>query len=167
MLERALVPDFVRTFFAHMIVQNNTSMVEYLAGVFSLGYLPHYTHITPRSVYDYEYQTVLKDFAGVRSHLIGTDVYNIYGIDPLDAIYQHTAYNSGYDGFGGYFYDDLYNLMSTVNPDECGDYVQDISMLVRYLVESIERQFIHERESSEPIYLTVTSTPGVLMVLVR
>lgn len=62
---------------------------------------------------------------------------------------------------------DMYSLMQTVNADECSDYVQDISLLVRFLVESIERVFVHYRESSEPIYVTVTSTPGVLMVLVR
>lgn len=167
LLDRALVPEHVKTFFAEMIVQNNLNMVEYMSSIFNLGYLPHYTLITPRTAYEYEYESVLQDFRGVRNQLRGTDVYNIYGIDPLDAIYQHSAYSSGYDGFGGYFYDDLYSLMQTVNPDECGDYIQDISLLVRFLVESIERVFVHYRESSEPIYVTVTSKPGVLMVLVR
>ena len=167
LLDRALVPDHVKTFFAEMIVQNNLSMVEYISSIFNLGYLPHYTLITPRTAYEYEYDGVLQDFLKVHSQLRDTDMYHIYGIDPLDAIYQHSAYSSGYDSFGGYFYDDLYSLIETVNANEYGDYVQDISLLVRFLVESIERVFVQYQESSEPIYVTVTSKPGMLMVLVR
>lgn len=163
----SLFPEHVKRFFFKMLECNHLNLPEYLSSIFNLGYIPHYTPMTPGSVFEHEYTSVIRDFDQIGDKLRSTDVTTIYGIEPLDAIYRHSAYSSGYDGFSGYFFDDLYSLMETVDADNCVDYMQDITTVARYLVEVIERYYVLGIDSMEAIYIAVNSTPQCLTVLVR
>jgi hypothetical protein len=163
----SLFPEHVKHFFFRMLEENHMNMPEYLSSIFNLGYIPHYESMTPGTAHQHEYDGVLRDFDQFSDQLRETEIYTIYGIEPLDAIYRHSAYASGYDGFNGHFFDDLYSLMETVDPDSCMDYMQDITTLARYLVEVIERFYVTGVESMDAIYIAVNSTPQYLTVLVR
>lgn len=140
---------------------------SYLSSLFNLGYMPHYANLSPSTVFGHEYDGVLRDFSTLNDKLRETEVYTIYGVEPMDAIYRHSAYNSGFEGFTGHFYDDLHSLMETVDSDNCSDYMQDITTMVRYLIEVLERYYIANGDSMDAIYIAVNSTPHYLTVLVR
>lgn len=163
----SLFPEHVKHFFFKMLNENVLRLTEYLSSIFNLGYIPHYTPLAPSSVFQYEYDHVIRDFEVLRDKLRQTEIFTIYGVDPLDAIYYHAGYSNGYDGFSGYFHDDLYSLMETVDPDNCMDYMQEITTLVRYLIEVLERFYVHGRDSETSVYISVASTPEVLTILAR
>lgn len=165
-VNQCLAPLHVRDFFYSAIHQNNLTLVEYFTGLFNLEYLPHYTRLTPGNTSIYEYESVVREFESTSSWFKSSDVHNIYGVDPLDAIYQHHSHSSGYDGFTGHFYEDLYSLMESVNPEECGDYLQDVSAMIRYVVDYIERQFVPRADTSDNVYVTISSKDNSLMFLV-
>ena len=163
----SLFPEHVKEFFFRMIEDNHMNLPEYISSIFNLGYMPHYETMTLNTAFSHEYDGVLRDFDMLSDKLRETDVYTIYGLEPLDAIYRHSAYSNGHDVFVGNFYDDLYSLMETVDSDNCMDYMQDIATLVHYLIEVIERFYIIGGDSMDAIYIAVYSSPHYLTVLVR
>lgn len=164
-VQQNLLPEYVKSFFFKMLEYNNLRLTEYVSSIFNLNYIPHYSQISPASLEMYTCGQVISQFERLQSKLQETDIFQIYGIDPLDAIYRHCGHTGEYDGFSGNFHEDLYSLMSTVDPDQCADYFSDITTLVRCLIEFIERHYIEYHNDHLCVYVTVSSTPDHLTVL--
>ena len=163
----SLFPEHVKYYFFNVLFHNGMRLSEYVSSLFNLGYVCNYEAITPTNILGHEYDSVLLDFEQVSAQLKHSDIYLVYGIEPLDAIYRHTSDPNSYDGFTGYFYDDLFSLMGSVDPDGCIDYLNDITLVVRYLIEAVEKNYIDYSDWSYPIYVSVSSTPEYLTILVR
>lgn len=174
-IRQLLLPHYALSFFDAMLSANNLTYVEFISGVFNLDYLPHYHRLTPSSTSDYEYRGIVLDFANVLERCVDCDVKAIYGIDPLDAIYYHAGFSTGYDGFAGHFYDDLHSLVGTllttsesrVHEESFSECASDMACIVRCVVEMIEAQFIGPMENMQSWYISVHAYKGSLRVFAK
>lgn len=166
-VNQSLVAEHVRHTLYETIRQNNLTLVEFVTGVFNLGQLANYTCLTPANTSMYEYESVVQEFAVIKEAASLADARLIYGVDILDAIYQHEMHSNGFDQFTGYFYDDLFGLLKTVRPDDCADYVTDVANLVRYVFECIERTFVRIADTEQQAYyVSITSKDARLFLIV-